>query len=67
MRCKQQIDRNSPYQLGYESAGSDAECPFGEYDEDRSAWDAWHDGREDGEQRLADEFADACDPSMRDL
>lgn len=57
----------SPYQLGYESAGKDVDCPYGQYDEDQIAWDQWHEGREDAEERMADEYAQFCDPSMRDL
>lgn len=60
------IKRKSPYQLGYESAGKDVDCPFGQYDEDTAAWDEWHEGRENAEQEMGDEYADYCDPSMRD-
>ena len=56
----------TPFQLGQESAGQDVDCPYGQYDEDTSAWDEWHDGREQEEQRMGDEYADYCDPSMRD-
>lgn len=58
----------SPYTLGCESAGDrDAVNPFGQYDEDTAAFDLWEEGREAGEQEMSDEWADYCDPSMRDL
>lgn len=59
--------KKTPFQLGYEAYGTrDAECPFGQHDED-TAFIEWHDGYECAEEKASDEFAQYCDPSMRDL
>lgn len=52
------------YRLGRESISErEAVCP---YDDASVLADEWEEGREHAEQEAGDEYADYCDPSMRD-
>jgi hypothetical protein len=57
--------RRNAYQEGRDSlADRDAECP---YDPESDLAEEWENGRNDAEVEAGEEFADYCDPSMRDL
>lgn len=55
-------------QMGRDAAGMEIDNPFA-YDEplEQDFWEAFEDGRQEREENMADEYADYCDPSMRDL
>lgn len=58
------------YREGQDSvADRDAECPYGEHASllDAALVESWEEGREHAEEEMADEYAQFCDPSMRDL
>jgi hypothetical protein len=54
----------NPYTEGFESYGGE---DFNPYPADSLAASEWEEGRCNAEQEAGDEYADYCDPSMRDL
>jgi len=57
------------FRMGVDACRSqDIENPFA-YDEPREGefYEAWNEGHESEQERMGDEYADYCDPSMRDL
>lgn len=58
-------EQDRAYQRGRESvADREAVCP---YPPGSDLEDAWEEGRDHAEVEMGEEYADYCDPSMRDL